>query len=213
MSKIENNKQVARRTVLKGAAWSVPVVAAAAAMPVSAASVTNPGCGCLQTGALGAFTAQAVTLLNLGTVTGTLAFNLDSSACDTGFFKPAYTILGLGGSISFSDGTTNQFTIGGTTGAGTIGQISAFDSTFSVLGQINMPNDLIPPYTPKVPTKVCFNFTAIFIPLLPIPQIECSYQLCFDITSPSSLGTIVLGTGTVNWTDLTPSNPVLTPLG
>ncbi|MFB7842603.1 hypothetical protein [Microbacterium sp. NPDC056052] len=206
-----DSKLVKRRTVLKGAAWSAPVVAAAAAMPVSAASVTNPGCGCLQVGSLGAFTAQAVTVLNLGTVTGTMAYNLDSTGCDTGFFKPAYTIVGVGGTISFSDGTSNQFTVGATTGAGTIGQISAFDSTFSVIGQINMPDDAIPPYSPKVPTRVCFTFTAIFIPILPLPQIECTYQLCYDITSPSSLGTIILGTGTVNWSDLTPSNPVLTP--
>lgn len=41
MSELETTKSIARRTVLKGAAWSVPVVAAAAAMPVSGAAVSN----------------------------------------------------------------------------------------------------------------------------------------------------------------------------
>ena len=75
-----------------------------------------------------------------------------------------------------------------------------------------MPNDLIPPYSPKVPTKVCFRFTAIFIPIIPIPQIECRYELCYEITDPSSVGTVVAGTGTVNWTDLTPKVGTLTVL-
>lgn len=41
MSETETAKHVARRTVLKGAAWSVPVVAAAAATPLAAASVNQ----------------------------------------------------------------------------------------------------------------------------------------------------------------------------
>ncbi|MGN7861604.1 hypothetical protein ACTJI8_13580 [Microbacterium sp. 22303] len=41
MSEIETTKHVGRRTVLKGAAWSVPVVAAAIAVPAQAASLPN----------------------------------------------------------------------------------------------------------------------------------------------------------------------------
>ena len=208
----KQSEGISRRSVAKGIAWTAPAIALAVATPLAAASDNGPGCGCLSTGSLGAFTAQALTVLNLGTVTGSIVFNLDSSACNTGFFKPAYTIVGVGGTISFSDGSTSPYTIGATTGVGTIGQISAFTSTFSVLGQINMPNDIFPPYGPKIPTKLCMTFTAIFIPILPIPQVECTYSLCFDITNPSSLGSVIAGTGTVNWTDLTPSNPVLTAL-
>lgn len=203
---------VSRRSVAKGLAWSAPAIALAVATPLAAASTNGPGCGCLTTGSLGAFTAQSLTVLNLGTVTGSIVFNLNSGGCDVGFFKPGYTVIGVGGSISFSDGTSHNYTVGGTTGVGTIGQISAFTSTFSVLGNVNMPNDIFPPYGPKIPTRLCMTFTAIFIPLLPIPQVECTYSLCFDITNPSSLGAVIAGTGTVNWTDLTPSNPVLTAL-
>ncbi|MFB7843208.1 hypothetical protein [Microbacterium sp. NPDC056052] len=60
---MSETKNVQRRTVLKGAAWSVPVVAAAAATPFAAASTINGfsvdgNCGLL--GALGAgFTVTA----------------------------------------------------------------------------------------------------------------------------------------------------------
>jgi hypothetical protein len=38
---IQKNKGVSRRTLVKGAAWSVPVIAAAVATPLAAASVLN----------------------------------------------------------------------------------------------------------------------------------------------------------------------------
>jgi hypothetical protein len=201
---------VSRRTIAKGAAWAVPAVTVMGAAPALAATPTDPGCGCLQSGSIGAFTAQAVTVLGLSNVTGSIVFNLDSIACNVGFFQPAYTIVGLGGEVTFSDGQVVPYTVGATTGVGTIGQVSAFTSTFTLFG-VTMPNDAFPPYT-KVPTQVCFQFTAIFVPIIPIPNIECSYELCYPITSPSSLGTVVLGTGTVNWTDLTPGAGTLTPL-
>lgn len=206
-------RTITRRNLAKGVAWAAPAVTLAMAAPQAAASPTNPGCGCLSAGIVNTFTAQAVTALNLGVVTGTAVFNLDSSACDVGFFKPAYTVLGVGGSLSWA---TNQpasnFTVGVVTGVGTIGQISAFTFPFAVIGSIPMPNDLLPPYGPRIPGRICVTFTAIFIPILPIPQIECTYQFCADVSSPASTGVVIAGTGTVNWTDLTLSNATLTPL-
>ncbi|WP_136044435.1 hypothetical protein [Microbacterium sp. K41] len=38
---IQKNKGISRRTVVKGAAWSVPVIAAAVATPLAAASLTD----------------------------------------------------------------------------------------------------------------------------------------------------------------------------
>jgi hypothetical protein len=38
---IQKNKGISRRTIVKGAAWSVPVIAAAVATPLAAASVLN----------------------------------------------------------------------------------------------------------------------------------------------------------------------------
>ncbi|WP_353114306.1 hypothetical protein [Microbacterium sp.] len=52
----ETKNAVERRTVLKGAAWSVPVIAAAAAAPFAAASVTNASV---------AWTASSTSLIQL----------------------------------------------------------------------------------------------------------------------------------------------------
>ncbi len=38
---IQKNKGISRRTIVKGAAWSVPVIAAAVATPLAAASLVN----------------------------------------------------------------------------------------------------------------------------------------------------------------------------
>ncbi|QNA91998.1 MULTISPECIES: hypothetical protein [unclassified Microbacterium] len=40
---IQKNKGISRRTIVKGAAWSVPVIAAAVATPLAAASVVDVG--------------------------------------------------------------------------------------------------------------------------------------------------------------------------
>nr|MBS1901056.1 hypothetical protein [Actinomycetota bacterium] len=53
---MEENKSIERRKILKGAAWSVPVVAVAAATPLAAASVNN---------ATLAWTASQTALLSL----------------------------------------------------------------------------------------------------------------------------------------------------
>ncbi|MBK6886192.1 MAG: hypothetical protein IPH03_06790 [Tetrasphaera sp.] len=199
-----NNREetaVSRRTLAKGAAWAAPTISLGAAAPMFAASTPPPACpSCLKAGQNatgGALTMQGITVLGLSNVTGTAAFNLDSSSCPVGIFQPAYTILGTGGNITWSDGQVTSF-LSAQTGAGTLGSISAFATAFTTFG-VTMPNDALPPYV-KRPTKICLDFTAIFIPILPIPQIECTYTLCWDMSTGTSLGTVILGNGTVNWT-------------
>lgn len=188
-----------RRSLAKGAAWAAPAITLAAAAPALAAS--PPECpDCLTAGRNatgGALTMQAITVLGLSNVTGTAGFNLDASSCPVGIFQPAYTILGIGGNITWSDGQVTNF-LSGQTGGGTLGSISAFAAVFTTFG-VTMPNDLFSPYT-KVPTQICFNFTAIFIPIIPLPQVECSYTLCWNMSTGTSIGTVIAGTGTVNWT-------------
>ena len=202
---------VRRRQVLKGAAWAAPVIASAATIPFASASEADVDCGCLAVGSLGAFSAQSLTALGVGTVTGTAIYNLDSRGCDVSLFQPAYAVIGLGGVIEFDDGSSESFTLGATAGVGTIGQISAITSPFTVLGKIDMPSGggLGGGY-PKNPSRICMNFRAAFVPIIPIPNFEgCTYTLCYDL-DPASTGAVIFGTGTINWTDLRPTNPVLT---
>ena len=195
-----------RRTLAKGAAWAAPALTLAAGAPMLAGSTPPPCPTCLSvTG--GAFTAQAVTVLGLSNVTGTAAFNIDASACPLGLFNPTYALLGLGGSVTWSDGTSNPL-ISASAGVGTFGAVSLFNSTFTMFG-VNMPNASPFGAYPKKPTKLCYNFNAIFTALLVVPtDVSCNYTVCFDVTT-TSIGTVALGTGTVNWTGLT-TNPVLT---
>lgn len=197
---------IPRRTLARGAAWSAPALVAATATPAMAASPTVCPT-CLQAGTASAFTAQAITVLGLSNVTFAGGFNLDSSSCPIGIFQPAYSIVGIGGTITWNEGPATNF-VSAQTGLGTLGAISAFGFTGTLFG-VNMPNDALPPYR-KFPTRFCFDFTSIFIPLLPIPQISCSYRICYDVTT-TSIGTVVLGTGTVNWTG-TFSNGTLTQI-
>lgn len=166
-------------------------------------------------GGVNTMTAQVIAAVGVGSVIGSTLFNLDSSGCNTGFFKPAYTVLGLGGKITWATGQADTpFSLGVTTGVGTIGQISAFTSAFTSLGNVQMKDEarFDGKYTKRVPASICVNFTAVFVRLaLPLLKVECSYQMCTPLT-PSSTGGIVLGTGTVNWSDVTTGTPTLTPL-
>lgn len=109
---IQKNKGVSRRTLVKGAAWSVPVIAAAVATPLAAASgdievgafALNGTCGVL--GVLGpgfTLTAGPSTPLPVGTtitVTG-------SGIADIGVFS----VTGGTADVSVLSATSRQITL------------------------------------------------------------------------------------------------------
>lgn len=119
---------VSRRTVVKGAAWSVPVIAAAVAMPLAAASTIDVGafslrgsCGIL--GVLGpGFTLTAgLTALPVGTtiiVTG-------SGVANIGVFSPT----GGTATVSVLSGTARLVTL---TSALPAGATIALRTTLSI---------------------------------------------------------------------------------
>lgn len=71
---VQNNKGISRRTVMKGAAWSVPVIAAAVATPMAAASgdagafQLNGTCGVLGVLGPGFTLAAGAVALPVGTI-------------------------------------------------------------------------------------------------------------------------------------------------
>ena len=123
------SKELSRRTLVKGAAWSVPIIAAAVATPLAAASVVDVGafalrgsCGVL--GVLGpGFTLQAgpTTPLPVGTtvtVTGSGVANIGSFGATGG--TPDIAIL---------SGTSRQITLTADVPAGAT---IAFRTTLSI---------------------------------------------------------------------------------
>lgn len=199
--------QVSRRAIAKGAAWTLPVVATGAAAPMASASV--PPCPtCLTAGAGGVFTAQWAGVLGLGAVVGTEAFNLDASGCSLSLFQPTYTVAGLGGSMTWSDGTSSV--IGAAAiGGGTIGQISAVSGSYTT-ADVRLPNGFYGGTQGKHPKKVCFYVDMYFMALGAIPLPACSYTICYDICGIIGAGVVALGTGTINWTG-TLCNGTVTP--
>ncbi|NHN56517.1 hypothetical protein G9U51_12080 [Calidifontibacter sp. DB0510] len=190
-----------RRTLAKGLAWTVPALAVGAPAAQAAASGSSM-CNCLKVGSIGSSSLQVATTGGVGTGTGSLVFNLDTGACTQylNLFNPAYTIAGTGGRIYWNTGATNDYTVGATSGTGTIGQLSGFTSTFTVVGSIPMPNGggAFTSYTPKYPTAICFTFTAIFVGLNGF-NTQCYYRACFNTGITSGTGAITAGTGTVNY--------------
>lgn len=123
------NKGLSRRTVVKGAAWSVPVIAAAVATPLAAASLADVGafalagtCGTL--GLLGpgfTLTADATTPLPVGTtvtVTGSGVANIG-----------VFSVTGGTATVATLSGTSRQITL---TSALPAGATIAFRTTLSI---------------------------------------------------------------------------------
>ncbi len=99
-------RTIDRRTVVKGAAWSVPAIAAAVAMPLASASGNPPACDvdCVKAGfplvggiVSGAWTAQGVAVVNnKASVLIGLALGLDATSCAINWksiFQPAFTFV------------------------------------------------------------------------------------------------------------------------
>ncbi|MCK2035923.1 hypothetical protein KZC51_07220 [Microbacterium sp. SSW1-49] len=126
---IQKEKGFSRRTVVKGAAWSVPVIAAAVATPLAAASVADVGafttagtCGVL--GVLGpgfTLTASATAPLPIGTtitITGSGVANIG-----------VFSVTGGTASVTALSNTSRLITL---TSALPAGATIAFRTTLSI---------------------------------------------------------------------------------
>ncbi|MFV0463849.1 MAG: hypothetical protein ACK5MP_11760 [Nostocoides sp.] len=182
-----------------------PALIIGAAAPAYAALPTASCPTCLAGAAGGAFTASGVVADGVVvTLTGTAVMRLDSTACPSGLFDPAYAIADLGVTFQWSDGSNTPATVGTSTGAGTIGNIDALDTTYAVAGvTVGPPSGPAGTYTlaDKHPTGVCFTFVTMFLTLsAPIINLSCAYTLCQTIDAPTvSTDISVLGVTSVTW--------------
>ncbi|MCS5713755.1 hypothetical protein NVV95_04215 [Herbiconiux sp. CPCC 205716] len=143
---IDAEKGLDRRTVMKGAAWSVPVIALAVATPAHAASIVDVGayalrgtCGTL--GVLGpGFTLQAGPTTPLPV--GTTVVISGSGVANIGVFS----VSGGTASVAVLSGTSRQITL---TSALPAGATIAFRTTLSisVAFQLNAVSTLPAGYT------------------------------------------------------------------
>ncbi|MDF2989698.1 MAG: hypothetical protein K0S37_212 [Microbacterium sp.] len=197
----EKKTGVDRRTILKGAAWSAPVVALAVASPIAAAS--GPTCPPeLKAGVLGGITTQAVVVGNKGALAFVGALGLDASGVDLSLFQPAYTTIVTSATLTMSDGTTHTGT-GLSAGAGTLGQIGALPGTL-LFNNITFPSGTyVLNSNPVRPVSLTVTAEVILIGLPTLLEIRCPVTLSWTfsvwgvgVVTSSFLG----GAGTINYT-------------
>ncbi|NQX11952.1 hypothetical protein HQQ80_09980 [Microbacteriaceae bacterium VKM Ac-2855] len=183
-----------RRTLIKGAAWTVPAVVAASAAPAAAAS--TPVCPtCLKPGVLGAVTTEAVVLGNKAALVFAGALGLDSTSCDLTLFRPLYTSVVTSATLTMSDSTTHVGT-GLGTGTGTFGQIGTLPGAF-LFSDIDFPNGVyLANSNPVRPTKITVTLNVILVGLPGLISITCPVTLSWDL-NVFGVGTVIFGAGTV----------------
>ncbi|NQX29596.1 hypothetical protein HQQ81_19805 [Microbacteriaceae bacterium VKM Ac-2854] len=189
-----------RRTLIKGAAWTLPVVAAATAAPAAVASdPTTPVCPtCIKPGVLGAITTQAVVLGNTGALLFAGALGLDSTSCNLSLFQPLYTSIVTAATLTMSDNTTHTG-VGLGSGTGTFGQLGALPGSF-LFNNIHFPNGVyLANSNPVRPTKITVNLTIALIGLPSLITIQCPVSLTWDL-NVFGVGTVIFGAGTINYT-------------
>ncbi|MFJ4164361.1 hypothetical protein ACIPY5_02305 [Microbacterium sp. NPDC089698] len=198
-----------RRTVVKGAAWSIPVVAAAAAMPLASAS--TPACPtCIKAGfpivggiISGAWTSQAVVVGNKGTIAFPSIFGLDATQCGISFtniFQPAFTYIVTQATLTMSDGKTYNSAVGLGAGAGNISTVGAMPGAF-VFTNVSLPNGGaiggLGNYT-DVPTKLTVTVQTTLQYGIGL-SIQCPMVLTWNLHGLAT-GLVAFGAGTVNFT-------------
>lgn len=198
---VKEESGIGRRTVLKGAAWSTPVIAMAIASPLASAS--GPTCPpCLTAGVLGGITTQAVVVGNKGALAFAGALGLDSRGCDLTLFKPLYTIIPTSATLTMSDGSTHSGT-GLAAGTGTFGQLGALPGTI-LFSNISFPSGTyVLNSNPVRPKSITIQANVVLVGLPSLIEITCPVTLTWNfnvwgvgVVTPAFLG----GTGTINFT-------------
>jgi len=199
-------RTIDRRTVVKGAAWSVPAIAAAVAMPLASASGTPECPGCMKAG-VGAFTLAGVAASSRATLAFAAPVILDATNCGTLIgnifdFKPAFTYIVTSATLAMSDGATYNSLIGLAPGAGVLGAVGAMAAAFSFTNVRVDPSNTRTglPRTKPVSLTVQINVTfkwGLGVELL------CPVTLVYDLSSAVNVSLLALGAGAISYTGFT----------
>ncbi|NNG39641.1 hypothetical protein HJ588_10200 [Flexivirga sp. ID2601S] len=184
----ETNK-IGRRTIAKGAAWSVPVVAlgagaaqAAASPPVCPTNCAQPvvSAATLSTGLGNPATGSNRAALSL--TAG--AFYANFLACDGGGLFQASIFTVTSATLTMSDGSTYTTTSGLPVGVAAASQSAlatvglSFQNVFFPNG--NLLSGVLNP--PVRPSRICFTYTVVLNVLGSVPPAtkDCNGQVCFS---------------------------------
>lgn len=201
-----NKPGMDRRTIIKGAAWSAPVLAASVAAPIAAATTTPPDCpGCLKPG-LGAFELAGVAAGSQATLALASAVVLDATDCGSLIgnifdFQPAFTYVITRARLTMSDGVSYDSAVGLGPGAGVLGLAGAFPGVFAWTDVRVDPNNLRTGLPRTRPASLSVNIDVTFKWGLGA-QILCPNTLTWDLTDHLPVGLLALGAGLVTYTGI-----------
>ncbi len=188
---------VQRREVLKAAAWGVPAVAVAKAVPLAATS-GDPVCpNCFDESDLAVWSSAVAVVGNRGVVVLAGAFGLDSSACDLSLFQPAYTSIVTGATLRMSNGATYVGT-GLGTATGTFGVVGGLPASVT-FSNVAFPNGNYSSPTAIRPATITFDVTLVLVGLPSLIEIRCPVTFTWNLNSFAT-GLVTLGTGLINFT-------------
>lgn len=205
MSEIQG-PQIDRRTIVRTAAWGVPVATMVAASPAFADSLaacpvvaSNPG----------AFNATAAVSNNVGSIGLGGLLSIDASSVPTGLFVDGFAFVVNSAALTMSNNVTYPATISGGAGVAT-----------SSLVPVPLPSGIVVNNVPFAsgtygntgltnnfrPQAVQANVTMTFVTLTG-PSIQCTYNLTWPVGTMVGAGIVteVLpfvggGNGVINYT-------------
>lgn len=166
LDQAKTDSKITRRTVAKGAAWTLPVVSLAAAAPAEAASVPPKPCTSCLTPQQGSIIWAPLPVLSTISITTGL-----TSTCA----NLVFLIGSLGkGTITFTDGSSQSGLAVGVGGG--LGPIGAFE----ILTTVGNGYTGFPPKA-LVPDTLCIPFT-LSISLFGKPAGSCERTICYKIS-------------------------------
>lgn len=200
MTEIEQTSGVSRRTLVKGAAWSVPVIAAATVSPLAAA--TTPECpNCVKPN-YGVFTLAGLATSARASLAFLAVQSLDATDCGflTNIFRPAFTFAVLSSTLTMSDGNTYNSAVGLGVAGGVLGTpLNPFPGAFAFTNvRVDPSNNRSGlPRTRPAKLTVQVQYTLEFGIGL---QLQCPNTYEWDLSALANVSLLVLGTGAVSYT-------------
>lgn len=195
----KSGSKVSRRTIAKGAAWSVPVVAVAAAAPAASASTTPTcpeNCAAALTNAVTLSTGvfnKGTNTADLSIIAGAFVANFLTTGCGQDGLLQASLFTVTSSTLTMSDGATYTTTSGLPVGvsAASLSTLADIGTTFS---DVQFPNGNILQgvlNAPVKPASICFEYNLVLNILgsgTPPQTQTCPGQVCFGF---NLLGTSV----------------------
>lgn len=192
-------KKVDRRTIAKGAAWSLPVIATAAAAPAASAS-TNPTCPQCGVPILNVVTATATVKKNVGSLVIPVgAFVANMAGCTGLINASVLTVNSATLTMKYSNNSTKTYTTTSGLAIGASATVATALATAALsFSGVDFPNSSLTNLVPVRPSSVSFD-VIILLEILG-KQLQCPQTITFNFDLGVPLYSVVgSGSGSASY--------------